>query len=108
MLFNWIYKNFAEKAITLKDVPCTVAPDTLDQIFWPLLLQYRGFPLSEVKNVLGTPIGTKIFILIVEVLSIVSLIRRVPLYMHALQQWIKCLRRNFWYFSIQQSHLRVL
>ena len=31
------------------------------------LLQYRGFPLSEVKNVLVTPFGTKSFVLITEV-----------------------------------------
>jgi len=33
--------------------------------------------LSEVKNVLVTPVGTKIFVLIMEVFSIVSLIQRV-------------------------------
>ena len=41
------------------------------------LLQYRGFSLSEVKNVLVTPFGTKIFVLIMEVFSIEFLIRRV-------------------------------
>ena len=41
------------------------------------LLQYRGFPLSEVKNVLVTSVGTKIFVLIMEVFSIESLIWRV-------------------------------
>ena len=41
------------------------------------LLQYRGFPLSEVKNVLVTPFGIKIFVLIIEVFSIETLIRRV-------------------------------
>ena len=51
----------------------TLGPD----IFWHFLLQYKGFPLSEVKNVLVTPVGTKIFILIMEVFSIVSLIQRV-------------------------------
>ena len=45
--------------------------------FWPFLLQYRGFSLSEVKNVLVTPFGTKIFVLIMEVFSIESLIWRV-------------------------------
>ena len=37
----------------------------------------RGFPLSEVKNVLVTPVGTKIIVLIMEVFSIVSLIWRI-------------------------------
>ena len=53
--------------------------------FLPLsLLQYRGFPHSKVKNVLVTPVGTIIFVLIMEISSIVSLIqrfvKRVPLY----------------------------
>ena len=52
----------------------TLEPDSFGQF----LLQYRGgFPLSEVKNVLVTPFGTKIFVLIIEVFSIESLIRRV-------------------------------
>ena len=51
----------------------TLGPD----IFGYFLLQYRGFPLSEVKNVLVTSVGTKIFVLIMEVFSIDSLIRRV-------------------------------
>ena len=42
-----------------------------DQTF---LATFRGFPLSEVKNVLVTPVGTKIFVLII---SIESLIWRV-------------------------------
>ena len=50
----------------------TLGPD----IFGYFLLQYRGFPLSEVKNVLVTPFGTKIFVLIMEVFSVESLIRR--------------------------------
>ena len=33
-------------------------------IFGHFLLQYRGFPLSEVKNALRTPAGTKRFFLI--------------------------------------------
>ena len=37
--------------------------------FQPFLLQYRGFPLSEVKNLLVTPDGTKIFVLIMVLLS---------------------------------------
>ena len=41
------------------------------------LLQYRGLSLSEVKNVSVTPVGAKIFVLIMEVFSIVSLIQRV-------------------------------
>ena len=41
----------------------TLGPD----IFGHFLLQYRGFSLSEVKNVLVTPVGTKIFVLIMEV-----------------------------------------
>ena len=52
--------------------------DTLGQdIFDYFLEQYRGFPLSEVKNVLVTPVGFKIFALIMKVFSIVSLIWRV-------------------------------
>ena len=51
----------------------TLGPD----IFSHFLLLYRGFPLSEVKNVLMTHFGAKIFVLIMEVFSIVSLIRRV-------------------------------
>ena len=39
--------------------------------FWALLLQYRGSFLSEVKNVLVRPVGTKNFVLIMEVFSIV-------------------------------------
>ena len=35
--------------------------------FCTLLLQYRGFPLSEVKNVSVTPVGTKMFVLIMGV-----------------------------------------
>ena len=46
-------------------------------IFGHNLLQYRGFPLSEVKNVLTRPVGTKIFVLIMDVFSIVSLIQGV-------------------------------
>ena len=49
--------------------------DTLGlHIFGYFLLQYRGFPLSEIKSVLVRP---KIFVLIMEVFSIESLIRRV-------------------------------
>ena len=51
----------------------TLGPD----IFGHFLLQYRGFPLSEVKNVLVAPFETKIFVLIMEIFSIESLIRRV-------------------------------
>ena len=60
--------------------------DTLGPaIFGRFLLQYRGFPLSEVKNVLVTPFGTKIFALIMEVFSIefLGLFREVPLYYQA-------------------------
>ena len=32
--------------------------------FWPFLLQYRGLPLSGVKNALVTPVGTKILSLL--------------------------------------------
>ena len=46
-------------------------------IFSHFLLQYRGFPLSEVENVLVASVGTKIFVLIMEVFSMESLIRRV-------------------------------
>ena len=45
-------------------------------IFDAFLLQHRGFPLSEVKNVLVTSVGKKIAI-IMEIFSIVSLIWRV-------------------------------
>ena len=51
----------------------TLGPD----IFGHFLLQYRGFPLSEVENVLVTPFGTKIFVLTMEVFSIEFLIQRV-------------------------------
>ena len=51
----------------------TLGPDIFDHF----LLQYRVFPLLEVKNVLVTPFGTKIFVLIMEVFSIESLIQRV-------------------------------
>ena len=37
-------------------------------IFCHFLLQYRGFSLSEVKNVLVIPVGTKIFVLIMVLL----------------------------------------
>ena len=47
------------------------------RMFGHFLLQYRGFPHSEVKNVLTRPVGTKIFVLIMEVFSIMSLIRGV-------------------------------
>ena len=48
----------------------TLGPD----IFGNILLQYSGFPLSEVNNALVTSVGTKIFVLIMEVFSIVFLI----------------------------------
>ena len=51
----------------------TLGPD----IFSHFLLQYKSFPLSEVKNVLVRPFGAKLFVLIMEVFSIVSLIWRV-------------------------------
>ena len=41
----------------------TSGPDILGHF----LLQYRDFPLSVVKNILVTPVGTKIFAVIVEV-----------------------------------------
>ena len=53
----------------------TLGPD----IFGHFLLQYRGLPLSEVKNVLVAPFGAKIFALIMEAFSIESLIWRVKL-----------------------------
>ena len=46
-------------------------------VFGHFLLQYKGLPLSEAKNVLVTSVGTKIFVLIMEIFCIVSLIRRV-------------------------------
>ena len=52
------------------------------KIFCRVLLQYRGFPVSEVKNALVTPVGTKIFALIMEVFfNSEGLLREVPLYM---------------------------
>ena len=53
----------------------TLRPD----IFEHFLLQYRGFTHLEAKNILVTSVGTKIFVLIMEVFSIVSLIRRICL-----------------------------
>ena len=52
---------------------------SLLRTFWDhcCSIDYRGFPLSEVNNVLTRPVGTKIFVLITEVFSIVSLIRGV-------------------------------
>ena len=55
------------------EITDTLGPD----IFGPFLLQYRCFPLSEVKNVLVALFGTKVFVLIMEVFSIVSSILRV-------------------------------
>ena len=46
----------------------TLGPDDLGHF----LLEYRGFPLLAVKNALVTPAETKIFVLIMEVFSIVS------------------------------------
>ena len=40
----------------------TSGPD----IFGHFLLQYRGFPLSEVENVLVTPFGDKSSVFIIE------------------------------------------
>ena len=37
------------------------------EIIGHFLLQYRGFPLLEVKSVLVTSVGTTIFVLIMEV-----------------------------------------
>ena len=61
----------------------TLGPD----IFGHFLLQY-SFSLSEVKNVFVTPVGTKIFVLIMDggffycVLNSEGLLREVPLYFH--------------------------
>ena len=58
---------------------CVVKPlsDTLGpDIFGHFLLQYRGFPVLEVKNVLVAPVGAIIFVLI---LTVFFLIRRVIL-----------------------------
>ena len=38
--------------------------------------QYRGFPLSELKNVSVTSVGTKNFVLIMKAFSIVSKVER--------------------------------
>ena len=46
-------------------------------IFDCFLLQYRGFPLSEINNILVTPADTKFIVLIMKVLSIVALIWRI-------------------------------
>ena len=61
----------------------TLAPD----IFGHFLLQYKGFPLSEVKNVLVTPVGTKLFItcyggLFYCVLNSEGLFIEVPVYIN--------------------------
>ena len=39
------------------------------------MLHLEVFPLSKLENVLVTPVGTKIFVLIMEVFSIVSQFR---------------------------------
>ena len=51
-----------------------------------ILLQYRSFPLSEVKNVLVTAVGTKIFVgaFCYCVLNSEGLLRKVLLYMCSL------------------------
>jgi len=52
--------------------------------FCNFLQQYRSFPLSEVKNVLVTPVEAKIFVLIMGffycVLNSEGLLRKVPIY----------------------------
>ena len=48
----------------------TLGPD----IFGYFLLQYRGFPLLEIKILSVTYVGAKFFALIMEAVSIVSLI----------------------------------
>ena len=53
--------------------PLSLGPDIIGHF----LPQNRVIPLSGVKNVMVRPFGTKIFTLIIEVFSIVSLNRRV-------------------------------
>ena len=57
--------------------------DTLEpDIFSLVLPQYRGFPLSEVKNLLMTPVWAKNFVIFMEffycVLNLEGLLREVP------------------------------
>ena len=60
------HENFPDYRIQWNlSITDTLGPD----IFGHFLLQYRGFPLSEVKNVLVISFGTKIFVLIKEVSS---------------------------------------
>ena len=66
------------------------------RIFDHVLLQYRVFPLSEVKNLLTRPVGTKLFVLIMEVffycvLNLGSLLREVPLYTCTTEKLVKLL-----------------
>ena len=51
----------------------------MTHIFGHFLLQYEGFALSEAKNILVTPVRTKILVIIMRVFSIVSSIRQVCL-----------------------------
>ena len=64
-----VFYEFSSRIQWNLSITDTLEPD----IFGHFLLQYRGFPLSEVKNVFVTPVGTKIFV----IFSIVSLIWRV-------------------------------
>ena len=70
MANSYLFSNYLQWNLSIMD---TSGPDILGRF----LLQYRDFPLSVVKNILGTLVGTKIFAVIVEVFSIVSLICRV-------------------------------
>ena len=71
MVRNWSHSGPKNTVEPLYNEHCGTS------YFWLLLLQYRGFPLSEVKNVLVTPVVTTIFVLIMEGFSTVSLIQRV-------------------------------
>ena len=59
---------------------CSIANILGPDIFGIFLLQYRGFPLSEVKNELVTRVGTKFLSGGFFIVSLIrSLLREVPL-----------------------------
>ena len=73
-LKHGLITKIVEEVISFaKELLNTLGPDTCSHF----LLQYRGFPISVVENVLITPVVNKIFVLIMEVFSIASSIRRV-------------------------------
>ena len=50
----------------------SITDTSVPDIFGHFLLQYRSFPLLEVKIISVTPVGAKVFVLIMEFFSIVS------------------------------------